>query len=167
MDNLYLIGAIGKNNELGYNNDLIWRIKEDLNFFKEQTMGNYIIMGRNTYLSMPKNLKGRKYIILTSNKNIVYDNAMVFNNKESLLDFINSNQDLIFYVIGGSKIYNLLIDEVNILYLTEIDDSFKDATVYFPLFDKDNYDITIGNLMKENGISYRHNKYVRKKVKYE
>ena len=116
---------------------------------------------------MPKNLKGRKYIILTSNKDIVYDNAMVFNNKESLLDFINSNQDLIFYVIGGSKIYNLLIDEVNILYLTEIDDSFKDATVYFPLFDKDNYDITIGDLKKENGISYRHNKYVRKKVKYE
>ena len=107
MDNLYLIGAIGKDNELGYNNDLIWRIKEDLNFFKEHTMGNYIIMGRNTYESMPKNLKGRKYIILTSNKDIVYENALVFNDKESLLEFINSNQDLMFYVIGGSLIYNL------------------------------------------------------------
>lgn len=167
MDNLYLIGAIGKNNELGYNNDLIWRIKEDLNFFKEQTMGNYIIMGRNTYESMPKNLKGRKYIVLTSNKDNVYDNVMVFNNKENLLEFINNNRDLLFYIVGGSKIYNLFIDDAKCLYLTEIEDSFKDATVYFPWFNKDNYDITIGDLKEENGIYYRHNKYVRKKVKYE
>lgn len=167
MDNLYLIGAIGKDNELGYNNDLIWRIKEDLNFFKEHTMGNYIIMGRNTYESIPKNLKGRKYIILTSNKDIVYENALVFNDKESLLEFINSNQDLMFYVIGGSLIYNLLIEEARILYLTEVEDRFKEATVYFPLFNKDNYDIIIGDLKKENGVYYRHNKYVRKKAKYE
>lgn len=71
MKNLSLIAAIGQNMELGYQNDLIWRIKEDLQFFKEKTMGTYIIMGRKTYESLPKNLPGRKYIVLTSDKNII------------------------------------------------------------------------------------------------
>ena len=68
MKNLGLIVAIGKNREIGYQNKLIWRIKEDLDFFKNITMNSYIIMGRTTYESLPKNLSGRKYIILSSNK---------------------------------------------------------------------------------------------------
>ena len=89
------------------------------------------------------------------------------NIKNGILVGKNNNQDLMFYVIGGSLIYNLLIEEARILYLTEIEDRFKEATVYFPLFNKDNYDIIIGDLKKENGVYYRHNKYVRKKAKYE
>lgn len=52
---LTIIAAIGKNNELGKNNDLIWHIKEDLNFFKAITEFNYIVMGRKTLESLPKN----------------------------------------------------------------------------------------------------------------
>ncbi len=69
-NNLDLIVAKGKNNEIGYKKDLIWRIKEDLLFFKDVTMNSYIIMGRNTYESMPKKLPGRKYIILSKNENL-------------------------------------------------------------------------------------------------
>ena len=60
---LTIIAAIGKNNELGKNNDLIWHIKEDLNFFKAITEFNYIVMGRKTLESLPKKLKNRKYIL--------------------------------------------------------------------------------------------------------
>ena len=53
MENLSLIAAVGENGELGYNNSLIWRIREDLQFYKEITMGKKIIMGRKTLESMP------------------------------------------------------------------------------------------------------------------
>lgn len=168
MDNLYLIAAIGKNNELGYNNDLIWKINEDLSFFKNKTMGNFIIMGRNTYNSIPKRLKGRRYIVLTSNNNLTYEkDILVFNNKDNLLEFISNNPNEIFYIIGGFMVYKSLINEASILFLTEIDASFKDATVFFPNFNKNDYDITLGNVFEENNIKYRHNIYIRKKVKYE
>ena len=60
-----IIAAIGKNNELGKDNDLIWKIKDDLKFFKEKTMGHDIIMGRKTFESLPRLLQGRRHIVLT------------------------------------------------------------------------------------------------------
>ena len=55
-NNLGLIVAVGQNNEIGYNNDLIWKIKEDLTFFKNVTKKSYINMGKKTYDYMPKKL---------------------------------------------------------------------------------------------------------------
>ena len=52
--NLTLIAAIGKNNELGRNNDLIWHLKEDMKFFKESTMGKPIVMGKKTLITRKK-----------------------------------------------------------------------------------------------------------------
>lgn len=59
----------------------------------------------------------------------------------------------------------MFIDEVDILYLTEIDDSFSLATVFFPSFDKDKFILEKGLDLAENKIKYSHNKYIRKKVK--
>ena len=53
MNTLTIIAAIGKNNELGYKNDLIWHLPDDLKFFKEKTTGKTIVMGYNTFLSLP------------------------------------------------------------------------------------------------------------------
>lgn len=109
MKNLCLIAAIGKNNELGYNNDLIWKIKEDLLYFKKLTLNNYIIMGRKTYDSLPKKLKDRKYMVLTSNQDLVFPrDVLVFNNKDEILNFVKDKEDL-FFVIGGALIYHLLV----------------------------------------------------------
>ena len=66
MYKITLIAAIGRNLELGLNNDLIWKIPDDLKFFKEQTIGKYIVMGINTFNSLPKVLVNRKYIVMTS-----------------------------------------------------------------------------------------------------
>ena len=63
MKNVTLIDAIGKNNELGKNNNLIWRISEDLKFFKENTIGKPVVMGFNTLKSLPRRLKDRDYTI--------------------------------------------------------------------------------------------------------
>ena len=60
-----IIAAVGKNRELGKNNDLIWHLHEDMKFFKENTMGKPIVMGKKTLDSLPKLLPGRKHLVLT------------------------------------------------------------------------------------------------------
>lgn len=128
-----LIAAIGKNNELGKDNDLLWHIKDDLENFKNLTMGKYIVMGANTYYSLPKKLKGRKYIVL-SKKIKVIEQGMVFSSFEDLLDFIKLQKEEVM-IIGGGSIYSLFMPFCDKMYLTEIEDS-KEADVYFPKFDK-------------------------------
>lgn len=161
LDNLILIAAIGQNNELGKDNKLIWPIKEDLKFFREQTMGNRIIMGYNTFLSLPKLLPGRKHIILT-HRDIKIEGLEVYHSKEELLQAISNITDNI-YVIGGESIYRQFIDNSNELLLTEIEKTCIDADAYFPQFNKDNWTRTILSEHKENDIDYKHVKYLRKK----
>ena len=62
-----MIAAVGRNLELGKNNDLIWHFKEDMKFFKDTTMGHTVVMGRKTFESLPKALPGRKNIVISSN----------------------------------------------------------------------------------------------------
>lgn len=61
-----MISSVGKNRELGKDNNLVWRIPADMRFFKETTMGHTVIMGRNTYESISNGLPGRKMIVLSS-----------------------------------------------------------------------------------------------------
>lgn len=128
-----LIAAIGKNNELGKENDLLWHIKDDLENFKNLTMGKYIVMGANTYYSLPKKLKGRKYIVL-SKKIKEIEQGMVFSSFDDLLNFIKLQKEEVM-IIGGGSIYSLFMPFCDKIYLTEIEDS-KEADVYFPKFDK-------------------------------
>ena len=130
--NITLIAAVGKNRELGYNNDLIWKIPEDLEFFRENTINKYIVMGINTFNSLPELLPNRKHIVLTR-KNIEVDsNVIVVHSIDELLEYIN-NIDEEVMVIGGSLVYREMIKYADKMLLTEIDDS-RLADVYFPLF---------------------------------
>ena len=164
MDNLNLIACIGKNYELGNDNDLIWKFKNDMNFFKNMTINNSVIMGRRTYESIGRILPKRENIIITRDKNFNIDNALIFNDNNSVINYIKDNYDKIFYVIGGASIYKYYLDYCSSLYLTEVNDS-SNATVYFPRFDKNNYDSSILYSYNENGIDYDIKKYVRKRVK--
>ncbi len=156
--NLGLIVAMGQNREIGQNNNLIWKIKEDLNFFKNVTMNSYIIMGRNTYDSMPKNLSGRKYIVLSRNNDFILDSTkMVHRNIEETLEFVKKNNTVNFWVIGGGKIYTSFLPFVNTMHITKIEDSYKDADTFFPKFNIEEWDENIGELKySENNIKYRH-----------
>ena len=83
-----IIAAIGKNRELGKDNQLIWRIKEDMMFFKENTMGKPIVMGRKTFESLPKKLPNRKHIILTSKNLSLDEDIIVCHSLEEVLNWI-------------------------------------------------------------------------------
>lgn len=161
MKNITMIAAIGKNRELGKNNDLIWHLKEDMKFFKDQTMGKPIVMGRKTFESLPKLLPGRKHIILTKQKLDVPEEVLLFHNKEDVLDYIKSYQEEVM-IIGGASIYKEFLEDSNKLVLTEIDDEDKTADTYFPYFNKNEWLKEELSQVEENNIKYKHIIYTRK-----
>lgn len=158
--NINIIAAIGKNNELGKNNDLIWKFKEDMKFFKETTMGHPVVMGRRTFESLPSVLPGRENIVI-STRNINNNKINLYKSiKDFLISYENYKDDI--FIIGGASIYKSFIDIATTLYLTEIDDIEKDADVYFPIFNKQEFNKEIIKELEENNIKYRHVLYKRK-----
>lgn len=160
--NISLIAAIGKNNELGKNNTLIWSFKEDMKFFKDTTMGYPVVMGTNTFDSLPFVLPGRKNIVISPFE-INNDNIEIYNSIESFLEAYKDFKEEIF-IIGGASIYKQFIDYANKLYLTEIDATDKEAEVFFPEFNRNEFDKEIISEYVENNITYKHVLYKRKNV---
>ncbi len=155
-----IIAAIGKNNELGINNQLIWSLPNDLKFFKEKTTGKTIIMGRKTFESLPRMLPKRKHIVLSS-KNTFPEEVECFKSLEELFEKYNDSEEEIF-VIGGASVYKSFLEYATKLYLTEIDAECKNADAYFPKFDKNNYEREFLSENKDNEITYKHILYKRK-----
>ena len=156
---LIIIAAIGKNNELGLNNDLIWRIKEDLNFFKEKTMNHYIVMGKNTFLSLKRLLPNRKHLVISSLLEEIKDVKIYKSIEEFLNDKTLENEEI--YVIGGYSIYKELIKYASIMYLTHINET-KEASVFFPMFDTNLYNVETLGEYEENNLQYTRKKYTKK-----
>lgn len=161
MRNITLIAAIGANRELGYNNDLIWKISEDLKFFKDNTMGKYIVMGMNTLNSLPGLLPNRKHIVLTRKDVKLDDSIMVFHSIEELLSFVDMIDEEVM-VIGGAMVYSQMIEYADKMILTEINDS-KMADVYFPDFYEEEWNREILSTHNYNDLNYSHVMYKRKK----
>ena len=164
MQNLTLLAAIGKNNELGVDNHLIWRIKEDLAFYKKMTLDHYLIMGRKTLVSLPAGaLEGwRRPIVLSKRPLDRYCDLSCFNDLSSLLEFVSLVPEE-FIVIGGSQIYKLLLPYVETMYLTEIQQEYPEADSYFREFDKSDWTSEVlGDYRKEGADPpYVRKKYIR------
>lgn len=154
-----IIAAIGKNNELGKDNKLIWHIKEDMVNFKELTMGKYIVMGANTYFSLPKKLEGRKYIVLSKKIEMVED-GLLYSDFDSLLEFVLSLDEEVM-IIGGASIYKLFMPYADRLYLTLIEDT-KEADAYFPEFGNE-FKLVRSKDSQNDKLKYKFVTYERRK----
>lgn len=163
MKNVTMIAAIGKNNELGKNGDLIWKFKEDLNFFKEQTMGKPMVMGYNTFYSLRggKPLPGRQHIVLTSRDIEPNPQITIIRSVDELLKYIEEYNDEVM-IIGGAKFYSTMMEYADKLILTEIDAEDREADVYFPKFNKEEWNIIDLGEYDENNIKYKHCIYTKK-----
>ena len=159
MENISMIAAVGKNLELGRGNDLIWHFKEDMKFFREQTMGKPIVMGYNTLISLPKLLPGRLHIVLSSKNLNLGDGVVVVHSMDELLEEVMKYPEVM--VIGGASIYKQMIDYSDKMYLTEIDDEAF-ADVYFPSFNKNEWDCSLISEHIDNDIKFNHVLYKRK-----
>ena len=113
-----MIVAIGSNNEIGKNNDLLWYLPSDLKFFKATTMGKSIIMGRKTFQSLPKALPGRKNIVISSDSNFNAPGAVVVTDIEAALKESETEE---VFIIGGASIYKAYFPVADKLYITEVE----------------------------------------------
>ncbi len=132
-----VIAAIGKNNEIGKENKLLWHIPEDLKNFKEITYGKTIVMGRKTYESIGKPLPNRKNIILTRNHSISDDkNIEIHYDLENFINIYKDNREEIF-IIGGEEIYREFLKRnlIEKMYISHVDFQCEDADAYFPNID--------------------------------
>lgn len=155
-----IIAAVGKNRELGKNGDLIWQLPNDLKFFKEQTTGKKVFMGRRTFESLPKKLPNREHFVLTD-VNIEVDGInLVWNLNEFVNQYVNSKEEV--FVIGGGMVYAQMLQYAKRLVLTEVDAVCDTADTYFPEFDKNDWKRTVISKNSDNGISYEHVEYLRK-----
>lgn len=155
-----IIAAIGKNRELGKDNDLIWHLPNDLKFFREVTSNHTIVMGRNTFESLPRMLPNRKHIVLTSRDGLPSE-VEVYRELKQILEKYKDTEEEIF-IIGGASIYTQFLEHSSKLYLTEIDAEEETASVYFPEFDQQQYDREVLQENEDNGISYKHVLYIKK-----
>ncbi|HPW97402.1 MAG TPA: dihydrofolate reductase [Flavobacterium sp.] len=129
-----LIAAIGENNELGKDNQLIWHLPDDFKRFKAITSGHFIIMGRKTFESFPKPLPNRTHVIVTRQKNYAPKDCIIVN---SIKDGIAACPiDEAIYIIGGGEIYNQSINLADKLELTRVHHTFE-ADTYFPKLNMD------------------------------
>lgn len=151
-----IIAAVGKNNELGKKGDLIFHIKEDMQFFKETTTGHTVVMGFKTWESLPKKLPNRKNIVVSFEEIEGPDECVT-----DLVQFIkdNENTDEEIFVIGGGTIYAQFIDHAKRIYLTEIDGEDSEADVFFPDFNKSKFKRTVLQKGNSGKLSYEMCRY--------
>lgn len=123
--------AVSKNNVIGKNNDLPWKLKRDLLHFKEYTMGKTIIMGRKTYESIGRPLPKRNNFIISSTINRI-EGASIFSSLKEAIRNVPGDDEAV--IIGGGYLFNDSINYFNKLVLTLVDCEI-DGDVFYPKID--------------------------------
>ena len=155
VDSKWGIGCKGK---------LLHSIPEDMKFFKETTLGKVVVMGRQTFDSIPGKspLKDRVNIVLTRNKAFDDSRLIICHSVEETLEELKKYNSDDIYIIGGADIYNEFLPYCNELLITKIQKEY-DADKFFPDIDKLNeWKIDYVSEIKEyNGIHFTFNTYKR------
>ncbi|RYF92087.1 MAG: dihydrofolate reductase [Chitinophagaceae bacterium] len=129
-----LVVAASTNHAIGKNNQLLWRLPNDMKYFKNVTWGMPVIMGRKTLESLGKALPGRKNIVITRNAKAKFENAVTVSNLEDALFVVKQTDAKEAMVIGGGEIYKMAFEKANRIYITRVDAELEGDT-YFPAID--------------------------------
>lgn len=140
-----IIAAISNTHQLGYKNQLLCKLSDDLEFFKLQTQHKFCVFGRKTYDSLGgKPLKNRINIVLTRKpKNVEYHPDLVTYGSPQELMFEYNNyaeKDIELMICGGSQVYKDFLPLADKMLLTVIQHDFPKADVMFPKFDESEWD---------------------------
>lgn len=131
-----MIVAMDRNRVIGIDNRLPWRLPSDLKRFKLITMGKPLIMGRRTYESIGRPLPGRQNIVITRDRNFDAPGCIVVHSVDAALMAAADADEVM--IIGGGRIYELLLPRAGRLYLTLLDTEV-DGDTYFPQIDPLNW----------------------------
>lgn len=124
-----LIVAHDNNRVIGYENAMPWHLPGDLQYFKEQTMGKPMIMGRKTFESIGRPLPGRRNIVITRNRDYEAEGIEVVYSLDEALQLAQGAEEIM--IIGGQQIFTESLPIADRLYITHIDHEFVGDT-YFP-----------------------------------
>ena len=154
-----LIVARSKNNVIGKNGEIPWKIKGEQKQFRELTAGNVVVMGRKSYEEIGHPLPNRKNIIVSKSKNFTGENLVTVGSLQEALD-ISKGENV--YISGGYGLFKESLPLVDKMYITEVDIIVDDGDVFFPEFDSNEFDMIIGE-MGGNDIKYTRTIYTRKR----
>jgi len=129
-----IIAAVARNRAIGFQNKLIYWLPNDLKRFKALTTGHTIIMGRNTFLSLPKGaLPNRRNVVLSRSVSQL-PGCEVYPSLQEALQHCTPSEDV--YIIGGASVYKQALPLAHRLCLTEVDDIPVEADTFFPPYDE-------------------------------
>ena len=133
LKNISIIVAIGENRAIGKDNRLLWHISEDLKRFKKLTTGHTLIMGRNTFLSLPNGaLPNRRHIVISDVEGESFETCEMASSIDEAVRMAGTGDEC--FVIGGGMVYAQFLPVAGKLYLTRVHESFE-ADTFFPEID--------------------------------
>lgn len=127
-----IVVAAARNNVIGANNSLIWKISEDLKYFKQLTTGYTIIMGRKTFESIGRALPNRRTIVVTRNVGYHAEGCELAASLQDALSMTKGEEEV--FIVGGGQLYKEAFDYAERIYLTRIDKDYEGDT-FFPALD--------------------------------
>lgn len=127
---LNIIAAVAENNAIGFQNKLLYHLKDDMRRFRQLTTGHTVIMGRKTFESLPSGaLPDRRNIVLSRNRR-EFPGCEAFGSLQEALNHCASDEDV--FVIGGESLYRQALPLADRLYMTEIESTPDNADAFFP-----------------------------------
>jgi dihydrofolate reductase len=130
--------AIAENNAIGKDNKLLWRLSSDLKRFKRITSGHKVIMGRNTFLSLPGgSLPNRVNVVISDVPNEQFEGCDMAYSIENAIEKCLPDEEV--FIIGGGMIYKQFLPHATKLYLTKVHHNF-DADTFFPNINYDEWE---------------------------
>lgn len=138
MQGISIIVAVGQENEIGFKNELLWHLPSDFKWFKKQTLGFPIIMGRKTFESLGKALPGRLNIVISRTPQQAEGTVWVDSPEKALELAAKENKEI--FIIGGDSIYKLFLPLCNKVYKTIVLSKFE-ADAFFPALNADEWNL--------------------------
>lgn len=132
-----MIVAVDSNWAIGHKGKLLVSIPEDMQFFRRETTGKVVVMGRKTLESFPNGLplKNRVNVVITKDKEYNIKDAIICHSIEEALEVLKQYNDEDIYVIGGEPVYRQFLPYCSVAHVTKINYSY-DADTYFPNLDE-------------------------------
>lgn len=158
-----IIVAIADNNAIGKDNALLWHISEDLKFFRRQTLGCPVIMGRKTFESIGRPLGGRVNIVISRGFSTGEDVAVAGSLEEAFAVAESTNLEKCF-VMGGGQIYAQALPHADRLVVTHVHTVIEEADTFFPPIDPEVWKAESRSEMKideETGYTFEFVEYIR------
>lgn len=166
-----LIAARSKNNVIGKDGRIPWNIEGEQKQFKELTTGNVVVMGRKTYEEIGRPLPGRITIVVSKSQKFEGENLKTAASVKEAVTLAQTcpetaGKDIFF--AGGYNIYKEALSLVDVMYITEIDLVIENGDTFFPDFDENLFDISVGesggNEIKYKRLIYKRRPHVHKQT---